>query len=269
MATEMEQFQRFNIFINQRFGISFEEISSTVLIKRVNERMKILKITDIDTYYNLITTNITELTKLIDTITNNLTFFFRSDFQLQSLTEFVLPEIVKKNSDTKKIKIWSAGCSTGEEPYSIAMLITKYLGSEASLWDIEIIASDISLRSILIAREGFYPKKKFENVDPYFIKHFTDEETNGYRIKKKIKKLVKLDFHNLMYENSYSQFDIVFCRNVIIYFDQASQLKLIETFYNKMKSGSYLFLGSSESLMGFKTDFISKKLGNAFIYYKS
>lgn len=265
---DISEFQPFRLFIHQEFGVFYEQTNELIFIKRIKERMKILSIQSSKEYYQLITQNKTELQKLIDSITNNFTFFFRNDAQLHIFQTAILPQIEKKNQISKKIKIWSAGCSTGEEPYSIGMILARFFQKELHYWDISVLASDISLKALLKAREALYIKKKFVNTDPYYIQNFMEDHGNFYKIKKEIRKLIQLDFHNLMHENHKTNFDIIFCRNVFIYFDQKTQSQLIQKFYNKLNPGGYLFLGASEFSLSLKTPFILQNFEQTFVYYK-
>jgi chemotaxis protein methyltransferase CheR len=172
---------------------------------------------------------------------------------------------IKKGSANTTIKIWSAGCSTGEEPYTIAMLMSEIL---PPLWKYEIIASDISLKCLMSAKEGFYAENRMAGVpDAFLNKHF-DKVEGGYKVHKDLMSKIRFDYHNLRNDSGLRGLDIVFCRNVIIYFDEAAQTAVINRFWDSMASKSFLFIGHSESLFGMDTKFEFVKTEWATLYRK-
>ncbi len=249
-------------------GIHFSGTNRPILESRIKERLKIKKIETPREYYNLILQDKNELSTLLDSVTTNLTKFFRNASHFEALRNKVLPEIIERKKDTKKIKIWSAGCSTGEEPYSILITLLDLL-QDYSKWKIKIIASDISLKSLFIAREGYYSKERCENIDKRSLTKYFDKVGNGYKIKQYLKNMIKFDYHNLKYDNGERDIDIIFCRNVIIYFDRPAQESVIKRFYACLNENGYLYIGHSESLFGMKTGFVFHKIENACVYRKS
>lgn len=199
----------------------------------------------------------------MDAVTTNLTSFFRNTVHFDGFRNGVIEELKKTKKD-KRIRLWSAGCSTGEEPYSLAMVLKDKLPD----WKIEIIASDISFNVLMKAREGYYPKARVTGIPPEYMKRFLVEVGDGYSIKDEIKELITFDYHNLKNEPSFRDFDVVFCRNVIIYFDAKAQEDVINKFYRLMNNPSYLFIGHSESLFGMNTKFIFTKFGETCLYMK-
>lgn len=257
-------FKRFRDIIYTSSGINFTEINRPILESRLKDRLKKTNIKSLDEYYKIITTEPEELKVLLDAITTNLTSFFRNTIQFYGLENYILPEIQKRKTD-KKIKIWSAGCSTGEEPYSIAMVVKEKMDPS---WQCEIIASDISFNSLMKAKEGFYHSSKVSGIPPNLLKKYTIPIGDGYQIIEDLKKMIRFDYHNLKYDSGLRNFDIVFCRNVIIYFDTKAQIEVINRIYEAMADNSYLFIGHSESLFGMNTKFIFTKIGEACLYIK-
>jgi chemotaxis protein methyltransferase CheR len=183
------------------------------------------------------------------------------------LEQVVLPEIVKRRGDQKCLSVWSAGCSTGEEPYSIAISILKSQPQVAP-WDLRIHASDISLRTLMVAKQGFYDNSRVTHVPPDLLaKHFINLQ-DGYEVNPDLKKRVRFDYHNLQNVSPLRDLDVIFCRNVIIYFDEATQEKVIDFFYDALGPKGYLFLGHSESLFSMKTRFQLYKTDKTTLYYK-
>lgn len=257
-------FKRFRDIIYDSSGISFTDVNRPILESRLKDRLKKTNINTLDEYYKKIIKEPEELKVLLDAVTTNLTSFFRNTIQFYALENHILPEL-QKNRTNKKIKIWSAGCSTGEEPYSIAMVVKEKLDSS---WQCEIIASDISFNALMKAKEGFYHSSKVGGIPPNLLKKYTTQIGDGYQIIEDLKKMIRFDYHNLKYDSGLKNFDIVFCRNVIIYFDSKAQVDVINRIYESMSDNSYLFIGHSESLFGMNTKFIFTKLGEACLYMK-
>ncbi len=262
-------FKLFKDKIYHESGIHFSEINRPILESRIKERLRITNISTPETYFQFVISNKDELDTLLDAITTNLTNFFRNESHFKALDNIIIPEIAsrKGSQNKKRLKIWSAGCSTGEEPYSVAISCLEKLPDPHN-WQIQILASDISLKSLLIAKEGYYTSEKIVNVKPEYLEKYFDKLGNGYKVKDKIKSLIRFDFHNLKFDNGERDLDIVFCRNVIIYFDREAQIEVIQKFSLCSNEDMYLFIGHSESLFGMNTDFKFHKLGDACVYRK-
>ena len=210
-----------------------------------------------------------ELANFIDLLTIHETYFFREEQQLKAFSEEILPELAERKRKERSLRIWSAGCSTGEEPYTIAMLIMEQDALKG--WDIEIFGSDISQRVLQSARRGVYQHSAFRSADPRHVASYFHKEDAAYRIDDRVKKYVTflglnlLDTHKLALIN---MMDVIFCRNVIIYFDQAAKKKVIEVFYQKLKDRGYLLLGHSESLLNISTAFALRHFKYDLVYQK-
>jgi len=207
------------------------------------------------------------LKAFLDSITTNLTRFFRNTGHFESFENHVIPELIqfKQQRGDKRIKVWSAGCSTGEEPYSLAMVLKDKLPADFQL---EIIASDLSLKSLMTAKEGYYPEARMAGVPEAYVNRFFQPASGGYRITDDLKKHIRFDYHNLKFDSGQANLDVVFCRNVLIYFDEAAQKNVIDLFWKAMSPHSYLYIGHSESLFGMKTQFQFLKTDWAVLYTK-
>lgn len=260
-------FSKFRDLIYNHSGIHFSESNRTILESRLKERLRVAELDTLGAYYSLINSNEGELKILLDSVTTNLTRFFRNTAHFETFDNYVVPELVryKRETDNRKIKIWSAGCSTGEEPYSLAISLTELLPPDFS---VEIIASDLSLKSLMIAKEGFYPETRMSGVPSKFISKYFEPTGKGYKVNDKIKSIIKFDYHNLKFDSGLRDLDAVFCRNVIIYFDEAAQQNVINNFWNALNNHAYLFIGHSESLFGMNTQFEFLKTDWACIYSK-
>lgn len=195
-----------------------------------------------------------ELVRLLDAISTNLTYFFRESKHFNFMAEAFLPEIIssRANSRPNRLRIWSAGCSTGEEPYSIAMTLLDHLPSINSM-DVKILATDLSTRVLKVASNGVYNDDKvsgvpFETIKKYFKKGH-GSAAGSYLVKNTVKRLVTFRRLNLIDAFPiYGPFDLIFCRNVMIYFNKDTRQQLVERFYKIIREKGYLFMGHSESL---------------------
>jgi len=260
-------FELYRKLIYDASGISFSETNRSILESRLKERLRDKKMDSLSEYHKLIMGDKEEFKTLLDSVTTNLTRFFRNQPHFDALEHYVVPELlkIKAASPEHRIRIWSAGCSTGEEPYTIAMLLTQILPPP---WTVEVLASDISLKSLMVGKEGFYPEARMQGVPDAYVAKYFDKKADGYQIKNDIKKLVRFDYHNLKNDSGLRDLDVVFCRNVLIYFDEAAQKAAIDRFWDAMSSRSFLFIGHSESLFGMETKFEFLKTDWACLYRK-
>ena len=260
-------FEKMKSLIYEKSGIHFSENNRPILESRLKERLKAANLESIADYYKLITREEDEWKILLDSVTTNLTRFFRNTAHMQAFEYYIIPEIVeyKKKKNDKTIKLWSAGCSTGEEPYSLAMIMDDILppGFSAS-----VTASDLSLKSLMTAKTGFYPESRMGGVPDKYLSKYFEKSSGGYQVVENIKKMIKFDYHNLKFDSGLKGLDIVFCRNVLIYFDEAAQESVVNRFYDSLSNHSYLIIGHSESLFGMKTKFKFHKTDWATFYTK-
>jgi chemotaxis protein methyltransferase CheR len=208
---------------------------------------------------------------IMDILTTNETYFFREAFQLKAFSDEVIPELLQEKSSCGKrsLRIWSAGCSTGEEAYTIAMLLHGNPGLRG--WMIEIVGTDISQRVLQHARRAVYGKSAFRATDDAYVKRFFVEQEDGLKVCDEIRDLVTISHLNLFDSNRMimlGKMDLIFCRNVIIYFDLSAKKRVAESFFNTLYDGGYLLLGHSESLMNVTTQFTLRHFKNDMIYQK-
>ncbi len=266
------EFRLLRDLIREYCGIFFDDASKFLLERRLSRRLKLHHLDDFRDYYRLLLYDKKkedELTAAIDVLTVNETFFFREKNQLKAFSEEILPEIRETNRDKKRIRIWSAGCSTGEEPYTIAMLILEYGGLYG--WDIEILGSDINQRVLAAARRGVYRKNSFRSGETHLVGKYFREEVGSFTISEDVKRLVSFSCLNLLDPfkvRFMGQMDVIFCRNVLIYFDHLARKKVVESFFNNLVEGGYLLLGHAESLINVSTSFSLRHLKNDMVYQK-
>jgi len=241
------EFSLFKELIYAEFGISLSEKKIALVQSRLHKWVKALELNSFKELYEHVVANPHELVLLADAITTNVTSFFREENQWIFLEKF----IPKNYSHTKKIRIWSAACSTGQEPYTIAMFLHEILPDIKS-WDIKILATDLSHEVLRKAKKGEYKKKDLEGMpkkllNKYFIKHSLD----SYIIKNELKNMILFRSFNLVagdYKIFKNPIDLIFCRNVMIYFNKHTQLELINRLFNLISSSGLLLIGHSESI---------------------
>ncbi len=271
---KMEEFIQFRDFVHEKSGMYFPEAKMYLVKNRLANRMKELGIKSYKDYFYMVKydTTMKEFNMLMNLLTTNETSFFRNLPQLKAFSDEVLPLVIdeKNKSHNKTLRIWSAGCSTGEEPYTIAMYLRE---KEIQLkgFNCEIIANDISENVLQAARKGIYHELALRTTPkPYIDKHFT-KTGSVYRINDDIKRMVKFSQINMTDQLKMSlvkNVDIIFCRNVTIYFSDDVKRKITKFFYNSLVKGGYYFIGHSESLHGISKAFKLVYLKNGLVYKK-
>ncbi len=269
-----EVFSLLRDLIYKSSGVWFDDSSKDILRMRLANSLQRHQFRDFKDYYFFLRYDRekdVELASLIDIVTNHETYFFREMAQLKAFSEEILSEIKerKEKENKKEIKIWSAGCSTGEEAYTIAMLFLEF--KMLNDWNIEIFATDISHRVLHSARRGIYQKHSFRATDPEMIAKYFIQDDNGYKISDKVKEKVNFGYFNLLDSDKsafINRMDVIFCRNVIIYFDMPAKKKVIEMFYEKLDNLGFLLLGHSESLINISTAFTLRHFKNDMVYQK-
>src|SRR6202040_499410 len=256
--------------VYQECGMHFDDRRTSFLQDRLQRRLKECQLDSFYSYYRLLISQQgkQELSRLLENLTVNETSFFRNKAQLDLFQRDVMDDILRRKQERRdySIRIWSAGCSTGQEPYTIAMLVADGLADPylrnpfpmempfpkplvPSPWKVEILASDISYSVLRAGQEGAYNGAQMEPVDYSYRLRYFDKVGDRYVIKKALKELVHFDFHNLKTEYLPQRDDIIFCRNVMMYFDEAEQKRLVEKFYRCLNPQGYLFVGHAESLL--------------------
>ena len=270
----MDEFRLLRDFVYQHCGLNFKEDSKYLLEKRLAKRLQTHNLQSFKDYYYFLRykpEKERELSEVIDLLTTNETYFFREDYQLRTFAEEILPEIRarKEAAGDRQLRIWSAGCSSGEEPYTLAMILLD-LGWPDS-WRVEIIGTDISQKVLQLARRGEYGETSFRNTEPEIRRRFFTESSGRYRVNDKVKNLVTISHLNLFDHSRVAllgRMDVVFCRNVIIYFDADGKRKVIDSFFQRLQHEGYLLLGHSESLINLSTAFQLRHFKHDMVYQK-
>jgi chemotaxis protein methyltransferase CheR len=265
----IEEFQRFRTLIYDISGIALSYQKRTLLASRLSKRVAELGLETFSEYYELMTGDPKreEFTRLLDLISTNKTDFFREPKHFDFLRDEILPEL----AGHKRIRIWSSACSTGEEPYTIAITLCEGVRNPAE-WDCKILASDLSTRVLAKAASGVYDEERVRGMPPDIIQqHFLrgrGDSEGLLKVKPHLAEMIRFHRINLMDERFpiKSPLDLIFCRNVMIYFDRPTQETLINKFHHYLKPGGYLFIGHSESLQWINHSF---KLVAPTIYRKA
>lgn len=247
-----DEFRRFSVFVKSNYGINLMEKKRALVKSRLYNVLLQYGFTSFTEYFDFVRSDKTgnSLNTLINKITTNHTFFMRESEHFKYFRNNVLPYL-KTSVHVKDLGIWSAGCSSGEEPYTLAMIIDEFFSDEKMWWDTEILATDISSKVLDTARQGIYSSESIADIpNRWKINYFKKHDDDTFEIDKRIKKEVIFRKFNLMEEifPFKRKFHVIFCRNVMIYFDNQTKNKLVNKFYDFTERGGYLFIGHSESI---------------------
>ena len=247
-------FNRIRKLVIEHTGISLSDAKRNLVYGRLSKRLRQMELEDFKSYIQLLESpeGEEELANFTNAITTNLTSFFRENHHFDYLKQTVLPQLMRENAATKRIRIWSAGCSTGEEPYSIAMAIREII-PETSDWDIRILATDLDTNVLAHASAGIYTLERLNNVSKPRMKRWflrgKGDNSGSVKVSASLQNMITFRQLNLMQDWPIkNQFDILFCRNVVIYFDKPTQKVLFRRYHDHIKDTGHMFLGHSETL---------------------
>lgn len=267
----LKDFRLIRDLVNRFCGIYFADDSAYIMERRLRERVRELGIDDFAEYYRYLQyhpRSEAELEAAAEVLTTNETYFFREAYQLRAFTDEVLPTVRARalSRGSKRLDVWSAGCSSGEEVYSIAMLIDSTGLFEG--WDVRVFGNDISRRVLRKARSATYGSASFRAMIADYERYFIETE-EGKQVHPRIRSMCHFGHLNLMNERRVAivgRVDVTFCRNVLIYFDDASRRKVLDTIYQRLNRGGFLLLGHSESLLHSSTAFEIAQLKTDIAY---
>ena len=271
---EAEDVQPILDLIEEAAGLHFTPNKLYFTEKRIVSRMRATNSKSLQDYFRLLklSQNIDELQELICALTTNETYFYRNIPQLEAFAEDALPRIIekKKKSGDLSLRIWSAACSSGEEPYNIMLLLKEHLPNFRS-WNIEIIATDIDHHILEKAEAGVYEKRQIKQVPPDILKKYFSPRGNQYKVSRDLKRQIQFKQSNLMNRREMRQFsgmDFVFCRNVLIYFNEESKKQIVNSIYNSLNPGGFIFVGHAESVGKISALFKLVKFKKCLAYQK-
>ncbi|MEO6713369.1 MAG: CheR family methyltransferase [Mycobacteriales bacterium] len=264
-----DAFDRLRTLLATRAGLVFDDSRRDSLSYAVADRMHASGAATLEAYLAVVERpRSPEVQALLDDVTIPETYFFRNAPQFSALREFVVPELIRHAmANGRRIRVWSAGCSSGEEAYSIAILLRELLPPGA--WDVKVIGTDISTKVVAAARAGRYGARSLGPVDDRMLARWFTRLDDGYVVNDEIKEMVEFRHHNLVADAAALpelQADLVLCRNVTIYFNRETTRALMKRLYGSLREGGYLFLGHSETLWQISDDFRLVSLGEAFVY---
>lgn len=268
----LAEFRQFRDYIHEHSGIFLEDAKADSLRISLVTRATRLDCLSWDEYFEILAADDAEFRELMNLVTINETSFFRFPAQFDVLRTLVLPEIARNAAPDKRVmRLWSAGCSTGEEPYSIAMTFLDS-GLEPLGWKGEILGTDVSTKALNTARQGVYPAKSLLNVpDDVVQRHFV-ADGDSYRVSPLVRRSVDFGYHNLIKEPYplalRGNWDVIFCRNVTIYFKVESTKRVVSNYFSGLNEGGYLFVGHSETLSSISDEFEVVEMGGVFVYRK-
>jgi len=267
-----EDFRKFREFFYRKTGIQFEDSKRYFVDKRLIERIEATDSQRFRNYFMMLRfdTSGDELQTLVNLMTVNETYFFREEYQFQCMVNSMLGEIVRHKKDGAPIRIWSVPSSSGEEAYSIVMYLLEYWPGIRE-WDVEIISSDIDTSIISQARRGRYSARSVQHLPGNLLKKYFQPIGLEYQIVDDLLEAVEFTRVNLMEPadvRAYRHFDLIFCRNLLIYFDDLSRRQAAETFYDALNPGGFVCLGHSESMSRISSLFRVRKFPEAIVYQK-
>jgi chemotaxis protein methyltransferase CheR len=269
----LEDFLRFREFFYRKTGIMFAENKRYFVDKRIQQQMLDGGFANFREYFNKVCFQASgvELQALVNSMTVNETYFYREEYQLACLVNSILPETVKLLPKGDTLKIWSLPCSTGEEPYSIALYLLEYW-KDVDDFNIEIVASDIDTEVLTKAKAGIYADRALQYLSKETIKkYFADLGGGNYQVIKQIRNSIQFAQANIMETaetKCFQAFDVVFCRNLLIYFDDVSRREAAEGIFSALNPGGFVCLGHSESMSRISSLFEMRKFHEAIVYQK-
>ncbi|MEQ5808758.1 protein-glutamate O-methyltransferase CheR [Alteromonas sp. NFXS44] len=265
-------FDRFRSMFYRKTGIYFEDSKRYFVDKRLKERMK-------QTGHNLFKSYFTfmrfqasgeELQSLVNAMTVNETYFFREEYQFETMCRHLMDDLDSMRPSGEDLRIWSVPSSTGEEPYSIAIYLLEYWKG-LDHRDVEIVSSDIDTSVLEHAKRGIYSKRSVQNIPLTVRQRYFTQKGNEFHLSHDIKESVTLCLANILgaeVPGRFRSFDLIYCRNLLIYFDDDSRRKAAQVLYDALKPGGYIFLGHSESMSRICSLFKIKKFGDVIVYQK-
>lgn len=270
-----DQFKKMSKIIYDRSGIHFPDAKKYIIESRLSHRIAELEMEDFDQYIGYLTMGpyqMEEFQEMFNRITINETSFFRNDPQLNVFESQILPQILEARASTKRLRIWSAACSTGEEPFTLAMLLHRTLGVRLADWRIEILGTDISEKALKVAQKGVYNSYAVRSTPSMMKNRYFKEEGRDFILDETIRSMVNFETHNLkdrMAAKRHGTWDIIFCRNVLIYFDDDMKRDVISMFNNQLAKDGTLFIGHSERIKTLTDTFAQLPIPQGFCYQKN
>jgi two-component system CheB/CheR fusion protein len=243
-----EQFQRIFSLLRTASGVDFSQYKRPTIERRLLRRMALHKIASAQEYIGLLEQQPQEVLQLYRDVLIHVTFFFREPESFTALAEKVLPKLLEDRKSGDMLRLWIPGCSSGEEPYSVAMVLLEYLAEKNDEMPVQIFATDVSDTAIEIARAGLYAESVVRPIAPERLRRFFTPVDGKYRVNKRVREMCIFARHDLTRDPPFSKLDLIICRNVLIYLDQALQKRLFSAFHYALKPSGFLMLGAAETV---------------------
>lgn len=270
-----EQLSKFKNYLADCSGLHFSQHNQRILERGLLRRIQVLKMHSAQTYFRYLSAtspeNYDELNKLLGLLTVGETSFFRYRSHRDALLKNVIPELVARNRASRRLRVWSAGCSTGEEPYSLAILLNEHF-PELADWDVQILATDINKRALRLARQGIYGERALRLMEMPLREKYFQKRAGYHVIAPQVRHMVRFEYLNLQTDpfptglDAATDLDLMFCRNVLIYFEMETIRQIVIRFSQVLSPGGYLFLGHSETMQNVSDRFQRHHQQNAFYY---
>lgn len=267
------EYAKFCEFLYRKTGMCFVENKKYYVERRLLDRIVKTGSENFRDYFMLLRFQASgeELQSLVNVMTVNETYFFREDYQFEALINGMLPALAQSKTRDKRLRIWSVPCSSGEEPYSIALVILEKW-PQADAWDIEIRASDIDSQILAAAKAGIFGARSLSRVPPQILqRYFTPRGEGNYKICDELCQSIDFSLVNITdraQTERFREIDIIFCRNMLIYFDDVSRRETVEMFYEALSPGGFVCLGHSESMSRMSSIFVPRRFGETLVYQK-
>ncbi len=271
-----ETFAHLREFIYQKTGIYFQDMKKYLLEGRLGKRLRLLNMHSFEEYLRHLRSSAgaaAELQELFNHVTINETYFFRNDAQFEVLEKALIPKILaaKAASPRKKLRIWSSASSSGEEAYTLAMIFLEKIKPKYPTVDLEIVGTDINAEVLATARRGVYRQFSVRSMPEYYMKKYLKVEGQNYVVSDQLRPYVRFEHCNL-YDHAkmrtMRQFDVIYCCNVLIYFNKESKIQIVSDLYDALNPGGYMFIGHSESLHGISSAFTLQSHPHTVVYSK-
>jgi len=269
-----QQFDKLRKIVYDRAGIHFQDSKKYVLESRLARRVEELGFTNFDDYLMFLTAGpyqMDEFQEMFNRITINETSFFRNEPQLDVFEQKILPQLLEARKDTKRLRIWSSASSSGEEPYTLAIQVHRSLGLRLADWRVEILGTDISEKVLETAQAGRYAHYSIRSMSPMVLQRYFKESNGTYELNDEIRSMVhfeKLNLKDGAAARRFGKWDVIFCRNVMIYFDDEMKTHCAKLFHSQLENDGTLFIGHSETLRNLDVAFEQLPLPQAFAYQK-
>ncbi|HEX7294650.1 MAG TPA: CheR family methyltransferase, partial [Pyrinomonadaceae bacterium] len=236
--------------LRMRTGHDFSNYKRATMLRRIERRLGIKEFSGLVEYSNYLKENRSEAQALMKDLLISVTNFFRDPESVEAVVTRVLPAIFEKKGEQDHVRVWIAGCATGEEAYSVAMVLAENVSNSSTAPQIQIFATDLDTEAIAVAREGYYSEAEVADISPARLRRFFVKEHDGYRVRRELRETILFAVHNVIKDPPFSHLDLISCRNLLIYLNRSAQMRVLEVMHFALNPAGYLFLGASESIEG-------------------